>query len=132
MSWNGFCMIRVGEQLPDGLTREVRSLRWSVMVKWPPTPPKIEKNKFVLKCILGHFQYFEPMFFLVENWLIRTPPPLSGKFHYFFFLTPSLMGMYARFLVLWVDYRWIWYDVSWIQILLEKISSIFSIFWSLF
>ena len=84
-------MIRVGEQLPDGLTREVRSLRWSVMVILPPTPPKIEKNKFVLKCILGHFQYFEPMFFLVENQPIRTTPPLSGKFHYFFF-KPSLNG----------------------------------------
>ena len=69
MSWNGFCMIRVGEQLPDGLTRDVRSLRWSVMVKWPPTPPKIEENKFVLKCILGHFQCFEPMFILVDNFV---------------------------------------------------------------
>ena len=76
MSWNGFCMIRVGEQLPDGLTRDVRSLRWSVMVRWPPIPPKIEKDKFVLKCILGHFQYSEPMFFLVENQPIRTSTPL--------------------------------------------------------
>ena len=73
MLWNGFCMVRVGEELPDGLTRGVRSLWWSVMVKWPPIPPKIEKNKFVLKCILGHFQCFEPMFFLVENRPIRTP-----------------------------------------------------------
>ena len=38
-------MIRVGEQLPDGLTRDVRSLMWSVMVKLPPTPPKIEEKK---------------------------------------------------------------------------------------
>ena len=112
MPWNGFCMIRVGEQLPDGLTRDVRSLRWSVMVKWPPTPQKIEKNKFVLKCILGHFQWFEQYLFLVENRPIRPPPPLvenspnfffnpslrggggqalSGKFHYFF-LKPSLIN----------------------------------------
>ena len=40
-------MIWVGEQLPDGLTKDIRSLRWSVMVNGPPTPPKIEKNKFV-------------------------------------------------------------------------------------
>ena len=34
-----------------------------------------EKEKFVLKCILGNFQCFEPMFFLVENWAIQTLPP---------------------------------------------------------
>ena len=60
-----------------GRTRELRSLRWS----HPPTPgqkkKKIEKNKFVLKGILGHLQYFEPMFFLVEN-------------STYFFLKPSL------------------------------------------
>ena len=88
MSWNGFCMIRVGGQLPDGLTRDVRSLRWSVMVKWPPTPPKIEKNKFVLKCILGHFQYFEPMFFLVENRPIRPTPFLVENSTNFFWNLP--------------------------------------------
>ena len=63
-SWNRFCIIRVGEQLLDGLTRDVRSLRWSVMGKWPPTLPKIEKNKVVLKCILGHFQRYEQFLFL--------------------------------------------------------------------
>ena len=30
---NGFCIIPVGEQLPDARTKEPRSLRWSVMVK---------------------------------------------------------------------------------------------------
>ena len=38
-------------------------------------PPKIEKNKFVLKCIIGHFQCFEHFLFLVENLPIRNPPP---------------------------------------------------------
>ena len=49
---------------------------------------KIEKNKFVLKCISGHFQCFEQFLFLVENCPIRTPshPPLSGIFHYISFL----------------------------------------------
>ena len=87
-------MIRVGEQLPDGLTRDVRSLRWSVMVKLPPTPPKIEKNKFVLKCFLGNFKCFQPMFFLVENWPILTPsPPLlvENSTNFFLFLKPSLI-----------------------------------------
>ena len=32
-SWNGFCMIWVDEQLPDDLTRDVRSYRWSLMMK---------------------------------------------------------------------------------------------------
>ena len=50
-------------------------------------PPQIEKNKFVLKCILGHFQYFEPMFFLVENRPIRTPPLLVENSTNFFFET---------------------------------------------
>ena len=40
---------------PDDLTRELRSLRW--------LSKKIEKDKFVLKCIVGHF--------LVENWIWR-------------------------------------------------------------
>ena len=69
-SWNGSCIIWVSEQLSDGRTRKNKSSRWSVMVKWHPTPPKIEKNKFVLKCILGHFQCFEQFLFLVENWPI--------------------------------------------------------------
>ena len=46
----------------------------------PDPPPKkkkkIKKNKFVLKYILGHFQYFEPMFFLGENMPIRPSPLL--------------------------------------------------------
>ena len=63
MSWNGFCMKRVGEQLPDGLTRDIRGgLSYGEM---SPNPPKIEKNKFLLKCILGHFQSFKQLFFLV-------------------------------------------------------------------
>ena len=41
-----------------------------------PDPPKIEKNKLVLKSILGHFQCFEQLFFLVENRTIWTPPLL--------------------------------------------------------
>ena len=36
-------MIWVGEQLPDGLTKDIRSLRWSVMVNGPATPPKMKK-----------------------------------------------------------------------------------------
>ena len=36
---------------------------------------KMEKNKFVLKCFLGHFECFKQLFFLVENWPILTPPP---------------------------------------------------------
>ena len=97
MSLKGFCMIRVVEQLPDGLTREVRSLRWSDMMKWPPTPHKIEKNKFVLKCILGHFQYFEPMFFLVENRPIRISPPpynlVENSTNFFLETFPKAVGI---------------------------------------
>ena len=37
----------------------------------------MEKNKFVLKCFLGHFECFKQLFFLVENWPILTPPPLG-------------------------------------------------------
>ena len=52
---------------------------WRTVAKWPrkrtqklevsnygemiPDLPKIGKKKFVLKCILGHFQCFVPMFF---------------------------------------------------------------------
>ena len=78
MSWNGFCMIRVGEQLSDGLTRDIESLRWSVMVKWPRPPQKLKKNKFVLKCILGHFQCFEQILFLQGRSYIL----FSGKYTY--------------------------------------------------
>ena len=51
---------------------------WGGQLRWndPPPPSKIEKNKFVLKCILGNFQYFQPMVFLVENLPIRPPPLL--------------------------------------------------------
>ena len=85
MSLNRFCMIWVGEQLPDCLTRDVRSLSWSVMMKWPPTPPpppqknkKSWKKKFVLKCILGHFQCFERFLFLQG----RSHILFSGKYTY--------------------------------------------------
>ena len=36
-------------------------------LKKNPPPQILEKNKFVLKCILGLFQCYEPMFFLMEN-----------------------------------------------------------------
>ena len=39
----------------------------SFLVKRPPHPPKNGKNKFVLKCFLGHFECFKQLFFLVEN-----------------------------------------------------------------
>ena len=32
-----------------------------------PHPPKNGKNKFVIKCFLGHFKCFKQLFFLVEN-----------------------------------------------------------------
>ena len=51
-----------------------------------PDPPKIENNKFVLKCILGHLQCFEHLFFLVENRPI--PPPLLVENYTFFFKLP--------------------------------------------
>ena len=62
-------MIRVGEQLSDGLTRDVRSLRWSVMVKCPRPPQKLKKISLAkntgngLKCILRQ-TYFFSIFFL--------------------------------------------------------------------
>ena len=55
MSWNGFCMIQVSEQLPDGRTRE-QKLELGRYDEMTRDPPKIEKNKLVLKCILGHTQ----------------------------------------------------------------------------
>ena len=36
---------------------------------------EMEKNKFVLKCFLGHFECFKQLFFLVVNWPILTPLP---------------------------------------------------------
>ena len=49
---------------------------WGGQLWWNyyPWPPKKLKKKFVLKCILGHVQCFETMFFLVENRPIRPPP----------------------------------------------------------
>ena len=45
---------------------------------WEESPlPKIEKDE----CVLKWFFFF----FLVENQASLTPPPLSGKFHNFFF-----------------------------------------------
>ena len=77
--------------------KRLRSLRSSVMVKWPPPNQKIENNKFVLKCILGHFQCFEQLFFWVENRPIRPPPPLLVEnFTNFFFLKPSLMHVILK------------------------------------
>ena len=64
-----------------------------------PDPPKIEKNKFVLKCILGHFQYFEPMFFLVENRPIRPSPLLVENATNFFKLRARSFYTYPPWLV---------------------------------
>ena len=47
----------------------------------------MEKNKFVLKCFLGHFECFKQLFFLEENWPILTPlppPPLVENSTIFF------------------------------------------------
>ena len=55
--------------------RFLRSLSWSVIVKWPDPPPKLKK-KIVLKCILGNFQCFEPMSFITGNSVdLNLPPP---------------------------------------------------------
>ena len=61
---------------------------WSTIQPWfihswndprPPAPPKkLKKNKFVLKCILGHFQCFEQFLFLQG----RSHILFSGKYTY--------------------------------------------------
>ena len=52
----------------------------------------MEKNKFVLKCFLGHFECFKQLFFLVENWPILTPrPPLVENSTIFFWNLPLEM-----------------------------------------
>ena len=57
-----------GPQVVARWSRErILKLSNSVLVKRPPTPLKMEKNKFVLKCFLGHFECFKQLFFLVEN-----------------------------------------------------------------
>ena len=63
------------------------------MVKWPPTLPKIEKNKVVLNCILGHFQPYEQFLFLVENRPIRKPPLfVENSTNFFFEIFPYAYG----------------------------------------
>ena len=61
-------MYDTGPRVVARWSRE-RTLKLSklVLVKRPATPPKNEKNKFVLKCFLGHFECFKQLFFLVEN-----------------------------------------------------------------
>jgi len=87
MSWNEFCMIRVIWEVSDGFSREV----WSSslpsdhdLTGGGSPPPKIEKNKFVLKWFLGNFKCFKLMFFfkkknkkITENWSGADPthPP---------------------------------------------------------
>ena len=61
----------------------VLKLSHSLLVKRPPTPLKMEKNKFVLKCFLGHFECFKQLFFLVENWPILTPPLVENSTNFF-------------------------------------------------
>ena len=50
----------------------------SFLVERPPIPLKIEKNKFVLKCFLGHFECFKQLFFYRSC----PPAPLSGQNFY--------------------------------------------------
>ena len=65
-----------------------------------PDPPKNwKKNKFALKCILGHFQYFEPMFLLVENRPIRPSPLLVENATNFFKLRARSFYTYPPWLV---------------------------------
>ena len=91
MPWNEFCMIRVIWEVSDSFSREV----WSSslpsdhdLTKGGSPPPKIEKNKFVLKWFLGNFKCFKLMFFfkkkinngkLVRCW--PHPPYLKGPNH---------------------------------------------------
>ena len=44
------------------------SFQAASLISGEKAPPlKMEKNKFVLKCFLGHFECFKKLFFLVEN-----------------------------------------------------------------
>ena len=70
MPWNEFCMIRVIWEVSDSFSREV----WSSslpsdhdLTKGGSPPPKIEKNKFVLKWFLGNFKCFKLMFFFQKK-----------------------------------------------------------------
>ena len=47
---------------------------WGGYGEMTPNPLEIEINKFVLKCTLGNYQCFEPIFFLVEYRPIQPPP----------------------------------------------------------
>ena len=70
MPWNEFCMIRVIWEVSDGFSREV----WSSslpsdhdLTGGGSPPPKIEKNKFVLKWFLGNFKCFKLIFFFKKK-----------------------------------------------------------------
>ena len=82
MFWKGFSTICY-EQLPDGLSRELWSLKVVIWDEKAPTPLKIESKKFVFRWLEGNWHCVEPMLFLVKNWSIRLPTPLSDKLHYF-------------------------------------------------
>ena len=64
---------------------------WAGQLWWnDPRPPKNWKNKFVFKCILGYFHFFEQLFFLVENRPIQTPLLVENST---IFLKPSLIDL---------------------------------------
>ena len=102
MPWNEFCMIRVIWEVSDGFSREV----WSSslpsdhdLTGGGSPPPKIEKNKFVLKWFLGNFKCFKLVFSKkkkkINGKLVRCcphPPTLTENSvnFFFFFFNPSL------------------------------------------
>ena len=62
------------------------TLQTKIQAEKGPPHPKIEKNKCVLKWLLGKIQCFKTMFFffLTGKSPVADPPTLSGIFHYFF------------------------------------------------
>ena len=65
--------------------QEGLKLSYSFLMKDPLPLPRNGKRSFCLKMLFRKFRLFSSMFFLVEKWPILTsPPPFSGKFHYYF------------------------------------------------
>ena len=83
----------VPEQLPDGRTRELRSLSWSVMVKRPLTPPPPKKKMKKQVCLKMHFRQF-PVFWayaFLSGKSADPTPPLLVKNSTIAFLKSSLI-----------------------------------------
>ena len=107
MPWNEFCMIRVIWEVSDGFSREV----WSSslpsdqdLTGGGSPPPKIEKNKLVLKWSLGNFKCFKlTFFFFKKNWtnLTRLRSIVISLGLFLFNITCRFISQFFKFPNIW-------------------------------